>query len=63
MKIYIIDFDPKWPVPSGLVILAESEEQALEMAKETVKHTDVKGILEIHEINEAKVIFYESGDY
>ena len=63
MKIYTIDFSPMWPVPSGLVILAENEEQALEIAKETVKHTEVRGILEVHEIDEPKVIFYESGDY
>jgi predicted O-methyltransferase YrrM len=63
MKIYIIDFDPKWPVPSGLVVLAESEEQALEIAKETVKHTDVRGIVEVYEVDKPGVIFYEDGDY
>lgn len=63
MKIYIIDFSPKWPVPSGLVILAESEEQALEIAKETVKHTDVRGIVEVYEVDKPRVIFYEDGDY
>lgn len=63
MKIYIIDFDPKWPVPSGLVVLAESEEQALEIAKETVKHTDVRGIVEVYGVDKPGVIFYEDGDY
>lgn len=63
MKIYIIDFDPKWSVPSGLVILAENEEQALEIAKETVKHTDVRGIVEVYEVDKPRVIFYEDGDY
>jgi predicted O-methyltransferase YrrM len=63
MKIYIIDFDPKWHVPSGLVVLAESEEQALEIAKETVKHTDVRGIVEVYEVDKPGVIFYEDGDY
>ena len=63
MKLYTIDFSPMWPVPSGLVILAESEEQALKIAKETVKHTEVRGILKVEELDKPKVIFYESGDY
>lgn len=63
MKLYIIDFDPIWPVPYGLVILAESEEQALELAREKVTHTEVRGILKVYELDQPKIIFYESGDY
>lgn len=63
MKLYTIDFDPMWPVPCGLVILAESEEQALELAREKVRHTEVRGILKVQELDQPKVVFYESGDY
>ena len=63
MKLYTIDFDPMWPVPCGLVILAENEEQALELASKEVTHTKVKGILKVQELDQPKVIFYESGNY
>jgi len=52
-----------WPVPCGLVILAENEEQALELARQTVTHTEVTGVLKVQELDKPKVVFYESGDY
>ena len=52
-----------WPVPCGLVILAENEEQALELARQTVTHTEVIGVLKVQELDKPKVVFYESGDY
>jgi hypothetical protein len=52
-----------WSVPCGLVILANNEEEALELARETVKHTEVGGILTVQELDKPKVIFYESGEY
>ena len=52
-----------WSVPCGLVILANNEQEALELARETVSHTEVRGILKVQELDKPKVIFYESGDY
>jgi hypothetical protein len=63
MKLYTIGFSPMWPVPCGLVILAENEEQALELARQTVTHTEVTGVLKVQELDKPKVVFYESGDY
>lgn len=63
MKLYTIDFDPMWPVPCGLVILANNEQEALELARETVSHTEVRGVLKVQELDKPKVVFYESGDY
>ena len=63
MKLYTIYFSPMWPVPCGLVILAENEEQALELARQTVTHTEVIGVLKVQELDKPKVVFYESGDY
>lgn len=63
MKLYTIDFDPMWPVPCGLVILANNKQEALELARETVNHTGVRGVLKVQKLNKPKVIFYESGDY
>lgn len=63
MRLYTIDFSPMWSVPCGLVILANNEEEALELARETVKHTEVGGILTVQELDKPKVIFYESGEY
>ena len=63
MKLYKVDFAPMWPVPCGLVLLAENDEQAKAMAKELITHTDE--IYEFVEIpmTEARVVFYENGDY
>lgn len=64
MKLYEVDFKPKYPVSSGLIILAENKEECLKLAKEVVLHTDVK-IEDIEEVNmdKSKIVFYESGDY
>lgn len=61
MKLYKAEFDPMYPVPSGLIILAESDEQAWEIARETVKHTKVRFLEEIPMA--PGVVFYENGDY
>jgi hypothetical protein len=63
MRLYTIDFDPMCPVPCGLVVLANNEQEALELARETVRHTEVRGVLIVQELDKPKVIFYESGDY
>lgn len=63
MRLYTIDFSPMWPVPCGLVVLANNEEEALELARETVRHTEVRGVLRVQELDKPKVIFYESGEY
>jgi hypothetical protein len=63
MRLYTIDFSPMWPVPCGLVILANNEEEALELARETVRHTEVRGVLVMQELDKPKVVFYESGEY
>lgn len=62
MKLYKIDFDPMWSVPSGLIILAKSKKQALKIAKETLTHTEPKEITLI-KMDVPKVVFFESGDY
>ena len=61
-EIFIADFKQIYPVPCGLVIAAYTKGEALEIAKRTVTHTEIKGIAEI-EITEPKVIFYEDGNY
>lgn len=64
MKIYTFEFDGIWPVPNGLIILAENDNQAMEIAKSTITHTEKFSIKEIIEdLNKPQVIFYESGDY
>ena len=64
MKIYRVYFDPLWAVPCGLIISAKNLRQARQLAKDTIKHTEYKTILEISiPEDKPKVIFYESGDY
>lgn len=62
MKIFKVDFDGMWPVPHGLIIAAENLKEASKIAKETVKHTEVREVNEV-DISQPTVIFYESGDY
>lgn len=62
MKIFEVDFYPMWPVPSGLIIAAETLEEAMSIAHKTVTHTEVRKVTEV-DISKSKVIFYESGDY
>jgi hypothetical protein len=63
MRLYTIDFNPVWSVPCGLVVLANNEKEALELARETVSHTEVRGVLVVQELDKPKVVFYESGEY
>jgi hypothetical protein len=62
LNIYSVEFTSMWPVPSGLIILARTEEEAMKIAKDTIKHTEpIKATLIKADI--PKVVFYESGDY
>ena len=68
MKLYDVEFDPMYPVPSGLLINAKTKKRALEIALETVKHEQeepitIKNIIEVEGMDTEGVIFYESGDY
>jgi len=61
LKLYIADFKCAWPVGCGLIILAENEDRAMEIAKKTVTHTDILSVrtLPMHE----GVVYYQSGEY
>lgn len=70
MKLFNVNFSPHYPVPSGLIIAATSEDQARDIAWETLEdsglgHKNSKEFLEIQEIkaDEPGVIFFESGMY
>lgn len=62
MKIWKVKFDPMWPVGCCLIIAAPTEQKAMEIAIETIKHTDEFEVVEF-EINEPCVIEYMSGEY
>jgi len=62
MKIYTVDFEPMWPVGCCLVIQARSVEEATEIAKETITHTDVFTVTQ-HVDKKPGVVVYISGDY
>ena len=62
MKLYKIDFDPMYPVPSGLIILAKNKKNALKMAETVLTHTKPTKATLIEQ-NYEKVVFFESGDY
>ena len=63
MKIFEAEFYGMYPVPCGLIIVAETLAQAQVLAQNTVKHTEVKSVKEIALTGDPQVIFYESGDY
>ena len=62
LKIYRVEFDGMWSVGNCLVLAAFNQEQAEEMAKKTITHTDKMVVNEIT-INEPQIIEYLSGDY
>lgn len=62
LKIYRVEFQGMWPVGNCLVLVAFNQEQAEEMAKKTITHTDEMVVNEIT-INEPQIIEYLSGDY
>ena len=51
-----------WPVRNCLVLVVFNQEQAEEMAKKTITHTDEMVVNEIT-INEPQIIEYLSGNY
>ena len=70
MKLFNVNFFFFYPVPSGLIIAATSEDQARDIAWETLEdeglaHKNSMESLEIQEIKveEPGVIFFESGMY
>ena len=62
LKIYQIYFEPMYPVPYGLIILAKDKRQAMSIAMKNITHTKPTEAILI-DTDEPKVIFYESGDY
>jgi hypothetical protein len=62
LKIYKVEFQGIWPVGTCLVLAAFNREQAEEIAKKTITHTD-KIVVNEMTINEPQVIEYLSGDY
>lgn len=62
LKIYRVEFDGVYPVGNCLVLAAYSQEQAEEMTKKTIAHTD-KFVVNEMTINEPQIIEYLSGDY
>jgi hypothetical protein len=62
LKLYQIDFTPVCPVPKGLIILAYSNKEAMNIARETLDHTEPKKATCI-KIDKPKVVFFEPGVY
>lgn len=62
MNVYKVEFKGVYPVPCGLIVAANSKEEAAVMARDTIKHTDDFEVEEVC-IAEPGVIFYESGEY
>ena len=64
MKLFSVDFDPVWPVPYALVILAHDIDEARGIAEETIKHPQSVAIqIMEHDMSKPGVVVYESGDY
>ena len=62
MKLFVIDFEPVYPVGSGLVILAKDSKEAAEIARKTISHTDKFTLGEVP-MDKSMVIFFDDGDY
>ena len=62
LKLYKIEFNPMYPVPSGLIVLAKSNRQAMKIAKVALVHVNpIKAIF--IKADKPKIVFFESGDY
>ena len=62
LKIYSIEFNPMYPVPSGLIVLAKSNKEAMKIAKEILFHTEpIKAT--VIKSDKPGVVFFESGNY
>lgn len=62
LKLFIVDFEGMYPVGSTLVLLAKDLEEASEIARETITHTDKFEIKEVDQL-ESGVVVYLNGDY
>jgi len=62
MKLFKADFEPRWIDKSGLVILAETLQEAADIASETIMHTSKFSLEEIS-MDKSRVVFYDDGDY
>lgn len=66
LKLYDVSFEPMWPVPHGLIIAANNEDEAREIALKELKEAGVVDLnIKLYEIKveEPCVVFFESGDY
>ena len=61
-KIWIAEFEPIYPVGGCLVIWAKDGHEALQIAKETIKHTD-EWTISLFDMSKSGVVVYLSGDY
>lgn len=62
LKIFSVDFEGIWSAGRLLILAAYDQKQAEQMAKETIKHTNVIEVTEI-DVNDPMVIVYLDGDY
>lgn len=62
MKLFKADFEPIYPVGCGLVILAETVQEAADIASETIMHTNTFSLEEIP-MDKSRIVFYDDGDY
>jgi len=61
-KLFEVDFQPIWPVGCCLIILADTLEEATEIAAKTITHVKNFTVTEIS-MDESKIVVYKSGDY
>jgi len=61
LKLYQAHFECVWPVGCALIILAADEDQAMEIARKTVRHTEVESVEPL--TMEVGVVYYGDGDY
>jgi hypothetical protein len=62
LKVFKVDFEGVYPSGNCLVLAANNQQEAEEIAKKTIKHTTIMLVNEII-INEPQVIEYLSGEY
>jgi len=63
LKLYKIEFTPVWPVPHGLIILAEDDIECMEIIDKTITHDAGNIVIVECDSSKSGVVWYESGEY
>lgn len=63
LNVYTVDFTPVWPTGGALIVAAASVEEAAEIARARIAHTDEIQTPVLVDITKPGVVLYQDGEY